>query len=250
MFNFMVFIKICKDKYPTAKLIPWYPSKQYMCAVEALTQNRKSTCPQTLLVCKALLLLTSSYFFPVLISAVWVLGTGQPLLSVSGILVVYPRLFVLFTHRHWLYFAYCFPSQVSPFHCLMWYPKHSIPPFSSQTLFFYTNITSFLLPSVSLFSCFPYMKIHHTSSYLPRIWVPMASHAGSHFSQFHGKCNFYLCLNILLSSMAPAAPSPSLLFFVILFSSLKDTSFRASVYKNLLGRWLELRWKHCFAVRY
>lgn len=233
LFNCKVFIKICKDKYAKVKLTSWYPSKDP---------------PQTLLVCKALPLLNSACSVP------------NPYES-----CVLTYLSFLFQGHLWSthHFLFCFPIGIdctllliashprSPLFIEEWFPIHSNPPFSSQTLFPYTNVPIFLLPNVSWFSCVPHIKIHHTPSQVPRAlcphsqprWVPW-------FSQFHGRCNFYQCLNVLLSPIALAASSPSLLFFEILFSSLKDIPFRASAYKNLLGRWLEPRWEHCFAARY
>lgn len=219
-----------------------------MCPVESLSQDRKNVCPpQILLVCKALSLLTSC---------------SVPNPYESHVLTNLSFLFqgLLQSTHHFFFISQqalitlCFSFLPIPdlhFSLFDVTPYTLCPTFSSQTLFPYTNIPSFLLPSVSLFLCFPHIRIHHTPSHVHRAlgphgqpcWVPC-------FSQLHGRCNFYLCLNVLLSLMALAAASPSLLFFVILFSSLKDTLFKASACKNLLGRWLEPRWEHCFAARY
>lgn len=215
-----------------------------MCSVETLTQDRKSMCtPQTLLVCKALPPLT---LFSVPNPYESYVSTDLSLLFQGLLQSTHHFLFACFVSLETL-IALCFSSLLIPrlhFSLFDVIPYTFQLPFSSQTLFPYTSITSFLLLSVSLFSCFLHIKIHHSLSHAPRALGPHGqSCCVPCFSQFHGRCNFYLCLNVLLSAMGLAAASATLLFFVILFSSLKDISFRVPTYKNLLGRWLEPRWE-------
>lgn len=117
----------------------------------------------------------------------WVLWTDRHLLAVLGALKSnHPFLFSC-PYRHWSCFAFhCFPSQVSIFHNLMWFPVHSIPPFLLQAFFPYTNI-----PSVSVL-LFSHQDVSYLFSCTYHFGSPWPAMLSVLFSSFPWKLQFLI----------------------------------------------------------
>lgn len=108
--------------------------------METLSHSRKTNVLFKLLVCRAFTLVASSCFVPnqcefcELFDICFLFqGLCSPIISFCW----------LVQYKHWSYFAFhCFPSQLSIFQHLMWFPVHSIPLFLPQAFFPYTDIPS------------------------------------------------------------------------------------------------------------